>query len=86
MFNCDKCGLCCRNLKSSDIYDDLDRGDGTCKYLRDDNLCSIYETRPDKCNVKKTYELFFKHIYTKDEFYKLNENACLILKKRNRRI
>ena len=42
MFKCDCCGCCCRNLQLSDLYSELDRGDGTCKYLVG-NLCSIYE-------------------------------------------
>ena len=40
MYECDICGTCCRNLNKSSIYEDLDRGDGTCKYL-ESNLCSI---------------------------------------------
>ena len=43
MFECDKCGACCRSLKRSELYSKLDRGDGVCKYLND-NLCSIYDT------------------------------------------
>jgi len=35
MFKCDKCGLCCSNIGNSKIYKDLDRGDGVCKYLKD---------------------------------------------------
>jgi hypothetical protein len=33
-----------------------DRGDGACIYLGPDNLCTIYETRPDVCNMEKMYE------------------------------
>ena len=33
MFECDVCGHCCRNLDKSPIYLELDKGDGTCKYL-----------------------------------------------------
>ena len=57
----------------------LDRGDGVCKYL-DGNLCSIYESRPDICNIEKGYELFFDGIMTKEEYYSLNMQACKILK------
>lgn len=45
MFECDSCGLCCMNIYKSEIYSELDRGDGVCKYLSG-NLCSIYENRP----------------------------------------
>lgn len=54
MFYCDCCGLCCMNLSKSEIYSDLDRGDGICKYFdMDSKLCTIYEERPEKCNVDK---------------------------------
>ena len=42
MFKCDCCGLCCMNLNKSDLYDDLNRGDGVCKYFDEvSKLCSI---------------------------------------------
>ena len=28
MFQCDQCGACCRHLGWSDLYRELDRGDG----------------------------------------------------------
>lgn len=33
-----------------------DRGDGACVHLGPDNLCTIYETRPEVCNMEKMYE------------------------------
>lgn len=62
------------------MYSDLDRGDGTCRYL-DGNLCSIYDTRPVKCCVDKCYELYFCDRLTKEEFYELNNKICQVLKK-----
>lgn len=59
MFECDKCGECCRHLKGISIYAELDRGDGICKYLKG-NLCSIYEDRPLFCRIDDCYEQFFK--------------------------
>ena len=81
MFKCDKCGECCRNLKMSDIYADLDRGDGVCKYL-EGNLCSIYDERPLKCRIDESYNEFFKDSMTLDEFYDANYRMCEELKKR----
>lgn len=82
MFKCDCCGLCCMNLKLSDIYSDLDRGDGICRYFDiNTKLCSIYENRPDKCNVDKMYDIQYKGTITKDEYYELNYEACRLLKK-----
>lgn len=82
MFKCDCCGLCCMNLKKCQIYADLDRGDGICKYFNiNSKLCTIYGERPEKCNVDKTYERFFKDKMTLEEYYQLNYKACIELKK-----
>lgn len=80
MFLCDCCGCCCRNLDKSDLYAEIDRGDGTCRYLRG-NYCSIYDKRPLLCRIDECYELFFKQMMSLDEYYWLNEKECLRLKK-----
>lgn len=79
MFNCDCCGCCCRNVFKSEIYADLDRGDGVCKYLVG-NLCSIYDKRPLFCRIDECYELFFKNHMSLEEYYKLNSDVCKKLK------
>ena len=81
MFPCDKCGECCRNLKLSDLYQDLDRGDGVCKYLVG-NLCSIYRSRPLLCRIDESYDSFFKDFMTREEFYRANLRVCSELKKK----
>lgn len=81
MFKCNKCGLCCKNIRKSVIYSHLDRGDGVCKYFCDEtHLCSIYENRPDICNVDKMYEMHYSKILPINEFYKLNKECCIKLK------
>ncbi len=81
MFKCDKCGKCCKMVGQKSMYKHLDRGDGICRYFDEDtNLCSIYENRPDICNVDKMYELFYKNILSKSEYYKLNYEACKKIK------
>ena len=75
------CGNCCRNLDKTDIYKELDRGDGVCMYL-DGNRCSIYENRPLLCRIDESYEVFFKDIYSLEEYYELNYSVCEKLKKR----
>lgn len=81
MFKCDCCGLCCMNLKMSELYNDLDRGDGICKYFdKILKLCSIYNDRPDKCNVDKMYEEFYKDKIRIEEYYELNYVVCKNLK------
>ena len=80
MFICVKCGECCRHLERSDVYSDLNRGDGVCIYLTGD-LCSIYEQRPLLCRVDECYEAFFGGRYTREEYEKLNYDSCNLLKK-----
>ena len=82
MFKCDCCGVCCRHVSLSQIYSELDRGDGVCKFFDEDtSLCSIYENRPIKCNVDAIFELYFSQKKTKEEYYELNYKACRELKK-----
>lgn len=83
MFKCSECGECCRNLDKSDLYKDLDRGDGTCKYLVG-NKCSIYDKRPLLCRVDESYEVYFKELYSKEEYYELNYRVCRKLQNKSR--
>lgn len=77
MFDCHKCGNCCKNLHLNSLYSDLDRGDNICKYFDEmKNLCSIYERRPLICNVDKMYESYFKNLMTLDEYYDKNKEGC----------
>lgn len=82
MFQCDKCGECCRHLDLSPIYHSLDRGDGVCKYLSG-NLCTIYENRPLLCRVDESYEAYFKGSITKSDYYRLNYENCNKIKNGN---
>lgn len=83
MFQCSKCGECCRNLDKAAIYSELHNGDGICRYLVK-NECSIYNDRPLLCRVDQSYEIFFKEIMTYDEYLQLNYKSCEILKQRKR--
>lgn len=65
MFSCEKCGACCHYHK--------------CKYLTENSLCSIYEHRPDRCNVDKMYEKTGQNM-TKEEYYKIVKSACNLLR------
>lgn len=55
---------------------DLDRGDGICLYLSNDNRCLIYEDRPIWCNTDRAYEKYFKDKYTREEYDEINRQAC----------
>lgn len=79
-FVCDRCGLCCQNLKNNPLYDDLHDGNGVCRYYDSaTHLCSIYDHRPIKCNIKEAYKYYgFNMPY--NEYLELNYKACKALK------
>jgi Fe-S-cluster containining protein len=66
-------------LDLSPLYKELDRGDGTCKYLIG-NICGIYKERPMICRVDECYDLYFSEKMTKEEYYKKNYEMCSELK------
>ena len=85
IFKCNLCGVCCRNLHKNDLYSNLHNGDGICFYLNiEENLCTIYEKRPDLCNIDLSYDKYFKDIYSLDEYYRLNYMSCAKLKAESR--
>ncbi len=80
-FKCDKCGLCCQNLKEVSIKNKLDRGDGICRHFdKKSHMCKIYNNRPLICNVDKFYNIFLKDKMSKICYYELNYTACRQLK------
>ena len=79
MFKCDRCGCCCRNLDKNPLYAQLDRGDGVCVYLEGD-LCGIYNDRPLICRIDDCYDRFFSSVMSKEEYYRVNREACKKLK------
>lgn len=83
MFVCDRCGCCCRSIRLSSIYVNLDRGDGTCKFFDENtSLCSIYPYRPIFCNIDAMYNTYFVQIMPQEEYYEINYQSCRELKKR----
>lgn len=80
-FPCDNCGACCKSIRLSTLTDWLDRGDGTCKHFDNaNNLCSIYESRPEICNVKTMHENHYRSSFDWNTFVTLNQKACKELK------
>ena len=76
MFECDKCGICCKHIDMIPQLKEFDSGNGRCIHLLDDNLCEIYLDRPDVCNVEKMYELHFKGKISKEEYIRQNKMGC----------
>ncbi len=65
MFDCEKCGACCRYHK--------------CNYLTKDNKCEIYDKRPDRCRVDKMYEKIGGGM-TKIDYYAKVKFCCNLLR------
>lgn len=84
MFICTKCGMCCRNIDLIPELKEYDIGNGTCVYLSENNLCTIYDDRPEICNVDKMFEKKYKMIMTREEYEKINEEGCKALLERHR--
>lgn len=55
-----------------------DRGDGACLYLDENNLCTIYETRPALCNVRTMFDVHKQNepTLTLKEHYIRNNLIC----------
>lgn len=81
MFPCSQCGECCRHIDGIPQLIDFDNGFGICIYLKD-NICTIYENRPEVCRVDVMYEKYYSQEYSCKEFYRLNEMVCEELKNR----
>ena len=79
---CSQCkGLCCRRIGQFQFMKIYDRGDGVCKYLTEENKCEIYDHRPLICNTDRLYELFYVNKITREEYDRLNDEACEQLKR-----
>jgi Fe-S-cluster containining protein len=63
-FPCDKCAACCKSIG--------------CPHLKD-NLCEIYDSRPNVCNNKYVYEHFCKDV-SWNEFVLLCKEYCAKLR------
>ena len=79
-WSCDKCGLCCKQVGRFPFMQEYDRGDGTCKFLTEENTCEIYADRPQICNTDLMYERVYSRFMTRDEFDNMNTSVCLALK------
>lgn len=47
--------------------------DGSCKFLNEDNSCSIYETRPEICRIEEMQKESGIH---KDAYFADSAKAC----------
>lgn len=79
-FVCTKCGECCKHIDRVPELNEYHNGDGICVNLVD-NMCSIYDERPDICRVNYMYEIRYSKFMAREEYYRLNMQACETLKK-----
>lgn len=80
IFPCDKCGLCCRHIDLIPQLKKYDLGNGRCINLTVDNLCAIYDKRPEICNVNKMYESVYSKQMSEEEYLRLNAEGCKQIK------
>ena len=77
LFPCSACGKCCQRVGKSMQTQFLDRGDSICRHFDEKTkLCRNYEHRPLICRVEDYYRAYFTHLYTWDEFIKMNQLIC----------
>jgi Fe-S-cluster containining protein len=86
-FPCSSCGVCCHRIDKavnmigisskepdSEFYFPFSWDEtGKCEMLTKDNKCSVYDNRPTICNIDRLQKMID---IPKDEFYKMNINAC----------
>ncbi len=75
------CGICCRNIDLIPQLKEYDNGNGMCIHLSESNLCNIYSSRPDICNMKVMYEKEYSSKMSLLEYETLNELGCKKLQK-----
>lgn len=78
-FHCDRCGECCKHVNYVPQLKDFDTGNGRCRYLTDDNLCSIYKDRPNVCRGTYMYYKYFSYM-SAEEYYAMTTALCNKLK------
>ena len=63
-FVCRQCGECCRHIEAFiDVMPH--QHNGICDFLQE-NLCTIYENRPDLCDYKRAYKYLEKYLTEKE--------------------
>ena len=75
MFPCTQCGACCIVAGLKGLMPQ--REDGACIHLTEDNLCEIYDDRPDFCRIDDAQKMVKEtKNMTKRNYYKLSAELC----------
>ena len=73
-FPCTSCGSCCRRVFLVNFFPkEWIKKDGSCIHLDENNLCKIYDTRPDYCRVGHKLK---ESGLTKEEYFKKTAMIC----------
>ncbi|WP_083919141.1 YkgJ family cysteine cluster protein [Hydrogenovibrio halophilus] len=75
-FPCTYCGQCCKHISHIKELSSFDIGNGVCKHLTEENLCAIYEERPEVCQTDVMYKKYYAKQMSESEFLQLNAKAC----------
>lgn len=83
-FGCTGCGACCSRvglnidkLKSFGFPYETKPNSNKCEKLTDDNKCSVYNNRPDVCNIDTMYYKEYSKLgKTKKEMFKMEATIC----------
>ncbi len=70
-----------KELSLLGLLKEFENDKGECIHLTENNLCDIYENRPDVCDIEKMYKLYLKNTMTHDEYLNKNYKVCINLKK-----
>ena len=49
-------------------------------------MCTIYNERPLLCRVDESFDRYFKHTMSKEDYYTLNYQACQMLKEQAKKL
>ena len=92
IFPCDGCGLCCehlgeilaKNMDPKSIFYEISREfpykadeTGTCEKLdKVTRRCTVYQNRPELCQVSKMYDRYPYLASSKQMWFNLNKEVC----------
>ncbi len=80
--HCSRCGTCCLHVDRVAVFSDMALPDGKCRYLSDENLCKIYQNRPNLCRAEYVYRIHYNHLSI-EEYFKMMNSLCKQLQKEN---
>lgn len=73
-FPCTRCGACCRVAAMLPGFPEPTTESGRCVHLTGDDLCSIYEDRPEVCRINAMWEK--QNTLTLREYHRVAAATC----------